>query len=162
MAKIAKAEADDLGVKLTGSPQKGQTVEMAHAGALCKIFGTSDNMQAEALLSQCFKPLKADEASDDHPGHDERIFMLSIIRDLAPRDAVERMLVVQMAATHVATIRSARWLAVRRDGWRLLRTFPKSKPITLGSTSWPGHSPRKWRRCASIAPVANKRWWCST
>lgn len=39
------------------------------------------------------------------------MFMLSIIRDLAPRDAVERMLAVQMAATHVATIRSARWLA---------------------------------------------------
>lgn len=111
MAKIAKAEADDLGVKLSGTPQKGQMVELAHAGALCKIFGTSGPKQAEALLSQCFKPLKADEASDNHPGNDERVFMLSIIRDLAPRDAVERMLAVQMAATHVATIRSARWLA---------------------------------------------------
>ena len=33
------------------------------------------------------------------------------VRDLAPRDAVERMLTVQLAATHVATIRSARWMA---------------------------------------------------
>ena len=68
-------------------------------------------MQANALLSHCLKVLKRDEASDDHPANDERLFMLSVIRDLAPRDAVERMLSVQMAATHVATIRSARWLA---------------------------------------------------
>jgi hypothetical protein len=34
-----------------------------------------------------------------------------VVRDLAPRDAVERMLAVQMEVTHVATIRSARWLA---------------------------------------------------
>jgi hypothetical protein len=47
-------------------------------------------MQANALLSHCLKPLKADEASDEHPGNDERTFMLSVIRDLAPRDAIER------------------------------------------------------------------------
>ncbi|KAA0921018.1 hypothetical protein FLO80_02270 [Aquicoccus porphyridii] len=111
MAKVEEAEADQLGVKLSGSPQRGQKVELAWKNALGKIFGTSDDMQAEVLLSHCLKPLKADEASDDHPGNDERIFMLSIIRDMAPRDAIERMLAVQMAATHVATIRSSRWLA---------------------------------------------------
>lgn len=111
MAAIEKAEADELGVKMSGTPQSGQTVQMAHAGALCKIFGTSDDMQAEVLLSHCLKALKSDEVSDDQPGNDERVFMLSIIRDMAPRDAVERMLAVQMAATHVATIRSSRWLA---------------------------------------------------
>jgi len=111
MAAIEKAEADELGVKISGTPQSGQTVEMARAGALCKIFGTSDGMQAEALLGHCLKALKSNEVSDDHPGNDERLFMLSIIRDMDPRDAVERMLAVQMAATHVATIRSSRWLA---------------------------------------------------
>ena len=30
---------------------------------------------------------------------------------MAPRDPVERMLAVQMAATHVATIRAGRWMA---------------------------------------------------
>ncbi len=111
MGKIKKAKADDLGVKFSGSAQAGHKVTLSGESALCKIFGTSDEMQANALLSHCLKALKADEASDEHPGNDERIFMLSVVRDLAPRDAVERMLAVQMAATHVATIRSARWLA---------------------------------------------------
>jgi len=111
MEKIEKAKTDDLGVKVSGSARTGHTITLSHENSLCRIFGTSDEMQANALLSQCLKPLKADEASDEHPGNDERIFMLSVIRDLAPRDPVERMIAVQMAATHVATIRSARWLA---------------------------------------------------
>lgn len=111
MGKIEKAKTNDLGVKVSGSARTGHKIELARESAVCQIFGTSDEMQANALLNHCLKPLKADEASDEYPGNDERIFMLSVIRDLAPRDAVERMLAVQMAATHVATIRSARWLA---------------------------------------------------
>jgi hypothetical protein len=111
MGKIEKAKADDLGVKASGSARMGHKIELARKSALCEIFGTSDEMQANAFLSHCLKPLKADEASDEHPGNDERIFMLSVIRDLAPRDPVERMLAVQMAATHVATIRAGRWMA---------------------------------------------------
>jgi hypothetical protein len=57
------------------------------------------------------KALNVNEASDDYAGNDERGFMIGIVNELAPRDAVERMLAVQMAATHVAIIRSARWLA---------------------------------------------------
>ncbi|MEI4235029.1 hypothetical protein [Roseovarius sp. D22-M7] len=110
-AQIEKAEADDLGVTVKGSARSGHKVELADESALYRIFGTSDEVQANALLSHCLKPLKADEASDEHPGNDERAFMLSIVNDMAPRDPVERMLAVQMAATHVATIRSARWLA---------------------------------------------------
>jgi len=110
MGKIEKAKTDDLGVKVSGSARTGHEITMRE-GALCRIFGASDETQANALLSHCLKPLKADEASDEHPANDERTFMLSVIRDLAPRDVVERMLAVQMAATHVATIRSARWLA---------------------------------------------------
>ena len=111
MSNVERAKADDLGVKISGSAKTGHTIKLAHQNAVCQIFGTSDETQANALLSHCLKALKADEASDEHPGNDERIFMLSVIRDLAPRDPVERMLAVQMAATHVATIRSARWLA---------------------------------------------------
>lgn len=111
MGKIEKAKADDLGVKVSGSARTGHKIELAQESALCRIFGTSDEMQANTLLGHCLKVLKANEASDENPSYDERIFMLSVIRDLAPRDAVERMLAVQMAATHVATIRSARWLA---------------------------------------------------
>ena len=109
--KIEKARRDDLGVKVSGTARTGHKIELAHESAISRIFGTSDEMQARALLSHCLKSLRADEASDEHPGNDERAFMLTVIRDLAPRDPVERMLAVQMAATHVATVRSARWLA---------------------------------------------------
>ena len=37
--------------------------------------------------------------------------MIAVVAELKPRDTVERMLAVQMAATHVALIRSGRWLA---------------------------------------------------
>lgn len=111
MGEIKSTKPDDLGVKVSGSAKTGHKIELTQKSALCRIFGTSDEMQANALLSHCLKPLKADEASDQHPGNDERAFMLSVIRDLAPRDAVERMLAVQMAATHVATIRAGRWMA---------------------------------------------------
>jgi hypothetical protein len=99
-----------LGVKFEGSPEEGHTVAMRE-GALRDIFGTDCDLQANALLSHCLKVLKGDEAGKAGDVNDERGFMLSIVNDIAPRDAVERMLAVQMAATHVATIRSARWLA---------------------------------------------------
>lgn len=100
-----------LGVKLKGSPSSGHQIEIENNKALCAIFGTTQREQAEALLTHCLKILATNEASDKHPGNDERLFVLTIIKDLAPRNAVERMLAVQMAATHVAMIRSARWLA---------------------------------------------------
>jgi len=111
MAKIEKAKTDDLGVTVGGSAQTGHQIKLSHDEALCRIFRITDEKLAAALLSHCLKPLKADEASDKHEANDERLFMLSTVRDIAPRDAVERMLAIQMAATHVATIRSARWLA---------------------------------------------------
>lgn len=111
MGKVEKAKADDLGVKVSGSARTGHKLELQHERALCKIFGTSDEVQANALLSHCLKPLRADEARDENPANDERAFMLSIVNDLAPRDPVERMLAVQMATTHVATIRAGRWLS---------------------------------------------------
>jgi hypothetical protein len=101
----------DLGLNIKGSAREGHKVEVARADTVKRIFGTDDELQANALLGHCMKALKADEADEKHPGNDERIFVLSAVMDLAPRDAVERMLAVQMVATHVATIRSARWLA---------------------------------------------------
>ena len=111
MGTIEKAKTDDLGVNVRGSARTGHTVEMTRANALCQIFGTNDNKQADALLSHCMKVLQAEEASEDYPANDNRTFMLSVVCDLAPRDPVERMLAVQMAATHVATIRAAGWLS---------------------------------------------------
>jgi hypothetical protein len=111
MSKIDKAKTDDLGVKVSGSERTGHNIKLSDAQALCRVFGTDDEKQAEALLSHCLLALRTDEASDQNPSTDQRFFMLSAILDLAPRDMIERMLAVQLAATHVATIRSARWLA---------------------------------------------------
>lgn len=111
MGNVKKGKTDDLGVKVTGSAEAGHSIHLTQKGALCQVFGTSEDMQANALLSHCLKHLRADEASDEHPANDERGFVLSIVKDLAPRDPVERMLAVQMAATHVATIRAGRRMA---------------------------------------------------
>ena len=111
MSKIEKAKADDLGVKVSGSARTGHNLKLSRDDALCQIFNTRNEKQAEALLSHCLKPLRLDEADDESPANDERTFMLSVINDIAPRDAIERMLAVQMAATHVATIRQGRRMA---------------------------------------------------
>ena len=111
VSAIEKAKPPSLGVKLGGSARKGHTITITREDALSEIFGTDDADQANGLLSHCLKALKTDEAGDAGAANDERHFLLSIVRDMAPRDPVERMLAVQMAATHVATIRSARWLA---------------------------------------------------
>jgi hypothetical protein len=101
-----------LGVKFEGSPEEGHQVVMSRENALKDIFATDCDLQANSLLTHCLKALKGDEAGDAGDMNDDRGFMLSIVKDIAPRDAVERMLAVQMAATHVATIRQARRMAV--------------------------------------------------
>ena len=108
---VEKPVPSSLGLELSGSASEGHKVALTRNDALETIFGTTDPKQASALLSQCLRVLKSDEAGDGGGANDERHFMLSIVRDLAPRDAVERMLAVQMAATHVAVVRSGQWLA---------------------------------------------------
>lgn len=101
-----------LGLEFSGSASTGHKVGLTRNDALETIFGTADAKQASALLSHCLRVLKPDEAGDGGDANDERHFLLSVVRDLAPLDAVERMLAVQMAATHVAIIRSGRSLAI--------------------------------------------------
>ena len=115
---VDKAKAPDLfrpdsklDVSLKGSPKDGQHVHIKKDDALNVIFGTEHPEMAGALLGHCLKVLKANEASDEFAGNDERMFMVSAIAEIKPRDTFERMLAVQMAATHVAMVRSARWLA---------------------------------------------------
>ena len=111
MSKTPKKPESELGVSLSGTPEKGQRITLGNEKAVQSIFGTNHPKMADALLGHCLKVLKADEASDDHDGNDERMFMLTAVAEIKPRDTFERMLAVQMAATHVAMIRSARWLA---------------------------------------------------
>jgi len=117
MGDVKKSEANgdkaetDLGLKLDGSAKDGHEIVLSRADAVKDIFNTQNEGQAEALLLHCLKALNGNEAGNAGEASDERYFMLSIVKDIAARDAVERMLAVQMAATHVAMIRSARWLS---------------------------------------------------
>ena len=100
-----------LDVSFSGSPEEGLRVEVAKEHSLKVIFGTEYPEMAEGLLGQCLRVLKSNEASDDYPWLDQRGFMISTVAEIQPRDTFERMLAVQMAATHVAMMRSGRWLA---------------------------------------------------
>ncbi|MEW2918036.1 hypothetical protein AB1A64_13265 [Ruegeria sp. ANG10] len=121
-----------VGVAFGGSQSEGQVVSHSER-ALNEIFGTDDDNLAAALTQQSLKVLNKWEAGDGMQGNDERDFMMSIVADLGPQDAIERMLAVQLAATHVATIRQAGWLAKsenqaqldgRGNGYnKLARTF---------------------------------------
>jgi hypothetical protein len=111
MSKPPTKPTNTLGVTLKGTQETGHQIVLHAEDALQDLFQTETPEMASGLLSHCLKVLKPNEASDEYEGNDERAFMLAAVKEIAPRDAVERMLAVQMAATHVALIRSGRWLA---------------------------------------------------
>lgn len=111
VAKKVEPETNGLGLSLKGTPEEGQRIELSYADALKDIFGSEFPEIQSGLLRHCLKMLKAEEASDNYPGNDEREFMLSSVAEIKPRDTFERMLTVQLAATHLAIVRSGRWLA---------------------------------------------------
>lgn len=100
-----------LGISVRGNPKNGQRLVAQQADTLKNLFGTTHDEIANGLFRHCIKMLKADEVSDEFPGNDERVMMVAAIAEIKPRDGVERMLAVQMAATHVAMVRSGRWMA---------------------------------------------------
>ncbi len=100
-----------LGIKMGGNNKEGQKLIVSQADTLKKLFGTVHDEMANGLFRHCIKVLKSDEASDEFSGNDERIFMVAAISEIKPRDGIERMLAVQIAATHVALIRAGRWMA---------------------------------------------------
>ncbi|MGA9433763.1 MAG: hypothetical protein WBV62_05960, partial [Roseobacter sp.] len=57
----------------------------------------------EALFLQGYTTLQSSEAEDGTT--DTRGFLPAIVREIAPRDGIERMLAVQMATTHIALMR---------------------------------------------------------
>ena len=149
MGKLPAKKKSDIGV---GNSRKVAKHEAALRPDDYRrmLFGTINPAMGDALINQCFRVLKKEEASDEYPIHDERDFMVVAVWEIKPRDAVERMLAVQMAATHVALIRSARWLAhavtidqmkAHYSGYnKLYRTYtapipPKSKPCESTETA---------------------------
>ena len=99
-----------LGVKFSTSATGSHVITMG-PDTLEVIFGTDEPFQATALMGHCIKVLSPVELGAAGEGGDERHFMLSVVKDFAPRDVVERMLAVQMAATHVSLIRAGNSLA---------------------------------------------------
>lgn len=110
MSKTPEKQQDANGVKFSGTA-KTQTLTMADNDAVKRLFRTDSNDMANGLLYHCIKVLKDDEITDKIPGNDERQFMVAAVAEIEPRDGIERMLAVQMAATHVAMIRTGRRLA---------------------------------------------------
>jgi hypothetical protein len=103
-------DAEKLGVRVTGSAETGHGIRTRPRN-LEKIFGTDEPFQAQAFLGHCFAILHPKEAGAGADTDDQRPFVVSIVKDIGARDAVERMLAVQMAATHVAMVRAAQGLA---------------------------------------------------
>lgn len=111
MSKAVKDVSETLAININGDNRDGQRLVVRQADTLKKLFGTEHDEIANGLFRHCIKVLKADEATDEHAGNDERMFMVAAIAEIKPRDGVERMLAVQMAATHVAMMRAGRWMA---------------------------------------------------
>ena len=107
--KAAEVDKSDLGLTFDDSTPGVQRALMSRKDAVCAIFHTEDATQANSLLAHCLSVVRTDESGEGIL--DNRTFVLSVVRDFAPRDVVERMLATQMAATHLAMIRAARSLA---------------------------------------------------
>jgi hypothetical protein len=89
----------------------GTTISSDHADEdvggllLMEALGTADPAFVQGMMLQL-----AGVASQGQVHEDELNFMLSIVKGIAPRDEVEALLAVQMAATHTATMTLARRL----------------------------------------------------
>ena len=104
-------EESQTGVAISGSHEDGHDVAMRREDSLKKIFRTEHPEIANTLLTHCLKVLPRSEASDECPSQDERGFMISAVMEMNPRDTFERLLAVQMAATHAAMMRTGQKLA---------------------------------------------------
>ena len=97
---------------------------------MAEALGVTDRDAMDGILRQLVR------ASANGEGLDETnlSFMISMVKSIKPRDAVEAMLVAQMVSVHVMAMRCAQHLAtaddlVRHDSaaralGRLARTFP--------------------------------------
>ncbi|PSL21382.1 hypothetical protein [Shimia abyssi] len=104
MSKIAKDKPPKHDLFTFSQDEDGVLQVKQHGeDALNKIFGSESPAVNESLFLQGYMTLKPCEVEDGTK--DMRGFLPAIVREIAPRDGVERMLAVQMATTHVALIR---------------------------------------------------------
>ncbi len=94
--KVDKPGKRGIEIKRTGENE--MSVKVPDPQVLLDLFGTGDETLAKMLLVQSLGACGINNPQADQ----SRDFMLTMIGDMAPRDAVERMLAVQMAATHAS------------------------------------------------------------
>jgi len=97
---------------------------------MASALGVADRDAMDGILRQLVRA----SASGDKPDEVTLGFMLSMVQSIAPRDAIEAMLVAQMVSVHVMAMRCAQHLATSGDLaqhdsharalGRLARTFP--------------------------------------
>ena len=97
---------------------------------MADALGVTDRDAMDGILRQLVRA----SASGDRLDEVNLAFMISMVKSLKPRDAIEAMLVAQMVSVHVMAMRCAQHLATacdlaRHDGaaralGRLARTFP--------------------------------------
>jgi hypothetical protein len=97
---------------------------------MADALGVADREAMHGILTQLVKA----SVSGEKPDAVNLSFMISMIKSIKPRDAVEAMLVAQMVSVHVMAMRCAYRLAIaddiaRQDSaaralGRLARTFP--------------------------------------
>lgn len=108
----AKAEAPkqpDFELFVFGTEEDGLRVSEVCEYALQQVCGSRSDAVNEGLFNQGLRTLTRNEVADGPS--DMRGCIPAIVRDIVPRDGVERMLTVQMAVTHVALIRQGGRLA---------------------------------------------------
>jgi hypothetical protein len=118
---------------------------------LAEALGTADNDFLNGLLDQLARAHSHDGKVDDRAFN----FMLSVVKDIKPRDQVEAMLAAQMAAVHEAMMTFARRLAH-------VETIPQQDSASGRSTNSRGPLRPRWRRSSATGPVASRRSRCST
>jgi hypothetical protein len=101
---------------LHADPQAGERL-------LAEALGAADRDALHGLLSQLVKASvigrKPDEAN--------LAFLISLVKNIAPKDSIEAMLAVQMASVHAAAMRSACRLALTDD-------IPQQESLTRALT----------------------------
>jgi hypothetical protein len=104
--------------------------DLTNARQIANAFGVVDHDSMRGLLRQLVKASLGGHKADQTT----LAFMMSMVRNIGPRDSIEAMLVVQMVCLHVMAMRCAHGMAtaedvVQRDSAtrafaRLARTFP--------------------------------------
>lgn len=113
--ETANGIAAELGIKFETSEDGAISVVLSQPDAIPKVFGTDNPLYADTLLVQALTMLADGEAKDKAVSGGNCTFMVGAIADMAPQDGFERLLITQMAATHMAVVRAGRGMAMATE-----------------------------------------------